>query len=139
VTRVKRISGVVPPDQAEAFEARMLALLTAEDSEQFHARAAAVVRDFPKTESYLGWWLRPSHSGMLFKSERRMRPDIWDSIPDSTNAAEAGHFKLYSAVGRLHPLMEGCRALLSVSEYYQRLYTGTIGMSWCLTTKLVLV
>ncbi|KAJ6473065.1 hypothetical protein C8R45DRAFT_1163444 [Mycena sanguinolenta] len=122
----KKISGVVPPEQAAAFEYRVLALLDAADSEQFQARAAAVIRDFPKTESWLRWWMRESHAVMLFASERKMDPDIWDSIPDSTNPEEALHWKLYCAVGRLHALMEGLRSLYAVAEYYQRLYTGTV-------------
>ncbi|KAJ7440431.1 hypothetical protein FB451DRAFT_1191601 [Mycena latifolia] len=126
ITRVKRISGVVPPDQAEAFEFRVLALLDAPNSEEFQARAAAVIRDFPKTESWLGWWMRKPHAIMLFASERKMDPELWDSIPDSTNAEEAFHWKLYCAAGRLHALMEGFRALFAVAEYYHRLYTGTI-------------
>ncbi|KAJ6523218.1 hypothetical protein DFH09DRAFT_1047292 [Mycena vulgaris] len=126
ITRVKKISGVVPPDQAEAFQFRVLALLDAADSEEFQARAAAVIRDFPKTESWLRWWMRESHAVMLFASERRMDPDVWDSIPDSTNAEEAFHWKLYCALGRLHALMEGFRGLFAVAGYYQRLYTGTI-------------
>ncbi|KAJ7719645.1 hypothetical protein B0H16DRAFT_1278560, partial [Mycena metata] len=97
VTRVKKISAVIPPGQADAFEFRVLALLTAADSEEFQARADAVIRDFPKTESWLGWWMRKSHAMMLFASERRMDPEIWDSIPDSTNAEEALHWKLYCA------------------------------------------
>ncbi|KAJ7024054.1 hypothetical protein C8F04DRAFT_890996, partial [Mycena alexandri] len=127
VTRVKKISGVIPPGQADAFEFRVLALLTAADSEQFQARAHAVIRDFPKTESWLGWWMRKSHAMMLFASERKMDPEIWDSIPDSTNAEEALHWKLYCAAGRNHGLMEGLHSLFAVAEYYQRLYSGTIG------------
>jgi hypothetical protein len=57
VTRIKKISGVIPPEQAAAFEFRVLALLDAADSEQFQARAAAVIRDFSKTESWLRWWM----------------------------------------------------------------------------------
>ncbi|KAJ6478267.1 hypothetical protein C8R45DRAFT_1216466 [Mycena sanguinolenta] len=108
---IKKISGVVPPEQAAAFEYRVLALLDAADSEQFQARAAAVIRDFPKTESWLRWWMRESHAVMLFASERKMDPEIWDSIPD---------------IERLHALMEGLWSLYAVAEYYQRLYTGTI-------------
>ncbi|KAJ7017996.1 hypothetical protein C8F04DRAFT_978179 [Mycena alexandri] len=126
VTRIKKISGVIPPGEADAFEFRVLALLSAADSEQFQARADAVIRDFLKTESWLGWWMRKSHAMMLFASERKMDPEIWDSIPDSTNAEEALHWKLYCAAGRNHGLMEGLHSLFAVAEYYQRLYSGTI-------------
>ncbi|TFK35257.1 hypothetical protein BDQ12DRAFT_668748 [Crucibulum laeve] len=68
VTRIKKISGVVPPGLADAFEAQAIGLLTATDC--------------------------------------KMDPDVWNSIPDSTNAEEAMHWKLYCAAGRNHELME---------------------------------
>lgn len=126
VTRIKRISGVIPPASTEAFESRAMALLDASDSKDFHARAVALVRDFPKVDSWLAWWMRESHATMLFTSERRMDSDIWDSIPATTNAEEAMHWKLYCAAGRKHPMMEGMEALYKVAEYYQRLFTGTL-------------
>ncbi|KAJ7884343.1 hypothetical protein B0H14DRAFT_2564400 [Mycena olivaceomarginata] len=72
---------------------------------------------------------RESHAVMLFASEHKMDSEIWDSISGSTNAEEALHWKLqlYCAVGRLHALMEGLWSLYAAAEYYQRLYTGTIG------------
>lgn len=47
---------------------------------------------------------------------------VWDSIPDSTNAEEAMHWKLYSAAGRDHTFFEGLRSLHAVSLHYERLY-----------------
>ncbi|KAF8214508.1 hypothetical protein K438DRAFT_1563239 [Mycena galopus ATCC 62051] len=44
VTRIKKISGVVPPEQAAAFEFRVLALLNAADSAQFQARADSLTQ-----------------------------------------------------------------------------------------------
>lgn len=126
IARVKRISGVIPPDRADAFEARVLALLTAPDSNEFRARGAVVIRDFPQSKTWLQWWMRESHASMLFTSERKMEPEIWESIPDSTNAEEAMHWKMYCAAGRDHDLMDGLLALNAVAAHFRCLYTGTI-------------
>jgi hypothetical protein len=96
VTHVKRISGAVPPSMANAFEECALALLKADDSDQFASCVQVILQDFLKTEAWLWWWMRPSHASMLFVSECVMEPDIWESIPDTTNAEEAMHWKLYA-------------------------------------------
>jgi hypothetical protein len=51
ITHLKKISGVVKPSLAEAFETRELALLDAEDMPTFNNCASALVRDFPHTQS----------------------------------------------------------------------------------------
>ena len=94
VTRVKKISGAIPPALADAFEAQALALLQADNVEQFLSRTKVILHDFPKTEAWLQWWMRPSHASMLFVSLHRMEPELWESIPDTTNAEEAMHWKL---------------------------------------------
>jgi len=125
VTRISKISAVIPPKLAEAFKYRALSLLDASDSLEFLSQAAAIVRDFPSTKSWLNWWMRESHASMLFKSQRKMDIDLWNSIPSTTNAEEAMHWKLYSAAGRDHPILEGLHALHAVAVYYERLYNGT--------------
>lgn len=68
--------------------------------------------------------MRPTHASMLFESERKMDMQIWDSLPKTTNAEEAMHWKLYSACGRDHSFMEGMNALFAVATHYQRLLDG---------------
>ena len=128
VTRVSRISGVIPSGMAEAFTKHALALLDTEDPQEFYSRAMLVVRDFPKVKSWMEWWLRPSHASMLCKSQRKMDADIWDSIPSTNNAEEAMHWKLYSAAGRDHTFLEGMYSLHAVAIYYERIYQGTMSM-----------
>jgi len=41
------------------------------------------------------WWMRPAHASMLFHSDKKMDIEIWDSIPKTTNAQEAMHWKIY--------------------------------------------
>lgn len=122
VTRLKKIHGVVPVGREEAFESRTLALLDAVDHEAFQERAAVVIRDFPVAAPWLRWWMHPGRAIMLFSSEKTMSSQLWISLPSTTNAEEAMHWKIYSAVGRDHGILEGFLSLLRVSEYYKRLY-----------------
>jgi len=124
VTRVARINGAVPPDLKEAFTERALGLLRCSSSTEFQHRAGLIVRDFPQLKSWMEWWMRPGHASMLFESERTMDVQIWDSLPNTTNAEEAMHWKLYSACGRDHNFMEGMNALHAVAIHYQRLLDG---------------
>ncbi|KAJ3903467.1 hypothetical protein F5879DRAFT_147757, partial [Lentinula edodes] len=63
---------------------------------------------------------------MLFETHTQMEPDIWTSIPNTTNAQEAQHWKLYSAVGRDHGLLEGLEALHAVAETTVKLFTANL-------------
>lgn len=128
VTRIKKISSVILPGSADAFENRINALLEATDLTTFRSRAEVVVRDFPKTESWLRWWMRDSHAPMLFTSHRKMEAHVWDRMPETTNAEEAMNAKVYAAIGRDHNLMGGLHGLLALSDYYYRLYMGTLSM-----------
>jgi hypothetical protein len=78
VTQIKKISAVVPPTHAAAFETCALALLKAADTNDFQMHARVILRDFPMVEPWLCWWMRDSHAVMLFESERRMESKIWD-------------------------------------------------------------
>lgn len=126
VTRVSHISAVIPPTDRERFTRRVLSLLSATDSDHFLSLAELLLRDFPKIKSWLDWWLRDSIASMLFESERKMDTLIWDSIPATTNAEEAMHWKLYAAAGRNHKLMEGLQSLFGIANYYEHQYSTTL-------------
>ena len=66
--------------------------------------------------------MNPGRAIMLFSSEKTMSTQLWTSLPSTTNAEESMHWKIYSAVGRDHGILEGFLSLLRVSEYYKRLY-----------------
>lgn len=121
VTRISRMTGVIPPEKVEAFKKRALALLKLKNSEEFIHQASLLVRDFPSIKYWMQWWMRPAHASMLFESERKMDIEIWDSIPDTNNAEEAMNWKLYSACGRDHAFLEGMRNLYAVAHYYERM------------------
>jgi len=120
VTRLSRISGVIPVEKRHAFVQRAVALLSVPTEDEFSLRAKLILRDFPKTASWLNWWIRPAHASMLFEAHRKMDIAIWEAIPVTTNAEEAMHWKLYAAAGRNHSFMEGLRSLYAVATYYER-------------------
>jgi hypothetical protein len=61
---------------------------------------------------------------MLFLSQRKMKPELWEAIPETTNAEEAMHWKMYSAAGRDHGFLEGMLSLYAIAQYYQRIHVG---------------
>jgi len=125
VTRISKISAVIPPEMADTFKNRALALLDVLDQTEFLSLTTLLLRDFPMVKSWLSWWMRESHASMLFLSQRKMDPDLWNSIPETTNAEEAMHWKMYSAAGRDHDFLEGMNSLYAIAQYYQRIHTAT--------------
>ncbi|KAF8351864.1 hypothetical protein F5887DRAFT_874070, partial [Amanita rubescens] len=107
VTRVSRISHIVAPDRSQEFKLRSHALLEANTDDQFRKLAIALIHEFPGVEKWLEWWLRPPHAAMLFKSQRAMDGDIWDSIPSTTNAEESIHNTLHIGHGNDHEFFSG--------------------------------
>jgi hypothetical protein len=128
VTRLSRINGVIPPGSRDIFIERALALVSVPTHDEFMKVARLIIRDFPETGTWLAWWLRPAHASMLFESQMLMEPEIWESIPETTNVEEAMHWKLYSAAGRRHPFFEGLNALYAVAVYYSRLFDANDSM-----------
>ena len=63
----------------------------------------------------------PSHAAMLFESERKMDIEIWEGLPNTTNA-EAMHAKFYKACGCDHTFLEGMNALYALAAYFERLF-----------------
>lgn len=124
LTRLSRINGVIPPEHRDAFVKRCQRLLDLESSSEFIQQAVLIVEDFPKLKSWMDWWTRPSVAAMLFNSERVMDINIWESIPDTTNAEESMHWKLYSAFGKHHSLLTGLNALWAFAVYYKRMFEG---------------
>ncbi|KAJ7872441.1 hypothetical protein B0H13DRAFT_2669428 [Mycena leptocephala] len=101
----------------------------------------------PGAETWIRWWMLPPHACMLFPSFRVMNPALWDSIPATTNAQEAIHYKLYAALGRLLALLDGLKGLVAFADYYRtqfdakktgvKIHYGTEREHWKTTAHLL--
>jgi hypothetical protein len=118
VTRVKKISGVIDPAKADNFQSRALALLSISDMDAFNQKVTSILWDYPKVKPWLEWWLRDSHAQMLFLPFQKMTTTLFRAMPNSTNAEEAMHAKLYATVGKRYNLMEGLLCLQVFMESF---------------------
>uniref|UniRef100_D8PWE0 PHD-type domain-containing protein n=1 Tax=Schizophyllum commune (strain H4-8 / FGSC 9210) TaxID=578458 RepID=D8PWE0_SCHCM len=120
VTRVSAISGVVSADQREDFKRRAGFLLDVNSYETFQGLADDLLRDFPNIKPWLEWWMRPVHAQMLFRCDRVMDEGLWEAIPDTTNAQESLHHKMYTALGAGNfSLLDGLRSLLRMAQFFE--------------------
>jgi hypothetical protein len=62
VTRISRIGGVIPVEQRGTFVQQALGLLSSPTDTDFRKQAQEIIQEFPKTASWLEWWLRPAHA-----------------------------------------------------------------------------
>lgn len=122
VTCISRMAGVIPPEKADVFKVRALKLLDLPSSEEFIHQASLLVRDFPGIKSWMQWWICPSHAAMLFKSERKMDIEAWDSLPDTNNPEEAMNWKFYAGCGQDHAFLEGMRSIVGMTNYYELMF-----------------
>ncbi|KAJ7436921.1 hypothetical protein FB451DRAFT_1061373, partial [Mycena latifolia] len=129
VTRIKKISAVVHPGLQDAFVNQALALLEAQDFAEFTKQIELLIKNFPRTEGWARWWARECHAKMLFKPFREMSVQDWDSIPNTTNAQESQHRKVYAAIGKKHELIPGLKGLHQLAEHYALLAAAASGES----------
>ncbi|KAI0754059.1 hypothetical protein C8Q80DRAFT_1246646, partial [Daedaleopsis nitida] len=96
-------------------------LIGAQDLETFRQIGMSLLAKFPAVSPWFEWWLRDAHASMLFESQRCMDPVLWNSLPSTTNAEESMHWKIYSAVGEKHAVMEGICSLFAFVQHYDKL------------------
>lgn len=120
VTRIKRNGAIISPERQDEFQKLAMSLLQTEDIAHFRKRALLVLEDFPMCRSWMLWWLRKQHASILFKSVRQMDPEIWDSIPETTNAQESLHWVSYAHCGRNHRMFPGFKQLQRLAVTFER-------------------
>lgn len=126
-TRIRKLTSIIPRAERHDFKKLCKTLRTVPDMDTFESTARSMVARWPRTSSWLAWWLRPSHAPMIFQSQIVMDAFIWASIPDTTNAEEAMHWRLYCGAGRDHELIQGLYALYSMARYFERLFSHAEG------------
>lgn len=111
ITRIAGISIAVDVTRIEEFKRRAWSLVDYKDSKDFNAAANALQKDFPAIKPWLEWWRRPNNARVLFESHRIMPEALWRALPDTTNAEESMHNKIYQGIGNKHTLMDGLTRL----------------------------
>jgi hypothetical protein len=107
-TRVKSDSGIVDPTRIEDFDSMLRKLRSPTITEdEFSRTASRMHKEFPAAFKWLGWWLRPSHIGMIFPSMSAVDPSVRAQVPHTSNTVEHIHSLLNQAVGKGNTLMDG--------------------------------
>ncbi|XP_006464141.1 hypothetical protein AGABI2DRAFT_120917 [Agaricus bisporus var. bisporus H97] len=115
---------VVDPSKQDDFVNRVIRLSKVSAYEDYEKIARGLINEFPRATKFLAWWLRPSRAKMIMESQRAMEDDLWNLLPDTTNAQEAAHWATYRAAGTNHSLLSGLEALHAVVEAFER---GDVG------------
>ncbi|KAF9060861.1 hypothetical protein BDP27DRAFT_1429567 [Rhodocollybia butyracea] len=118
VTRVSKMSNVVPLADRREFRKMCKSLLVA-DEPGFIDTVALIRQKWPSTENWLNWWLVPESGQMIFKAMRTMSPLLAAKLPSTTNAEEAMHATVYRGVGKHNALFPGLNGLLAIEKYYR--------------------
>ena len=107
-TQVKGDSGIFDPTRIEDFDSILRKLRSPTLTEdEFSRTASRMHKEFPAAFKWLGWWLRPSHIGMIFPSMSAVDPAVRAQVPHTSNAVEHIHSLLNQAVGKDNTLMDG--------------------------------
>ena len=113
-----------------AFVEQAMGLLSCPTDTDFRKQAGEIIRKFPKTASWLEWWLWPAHASMLFVSQRVMdlRYGILYPIQQMPRKPCTGSCmqlrvktipssKVYALSGLSPSIMSSCTKLASVSFF----------------------
>jgi hypothetical protein len=126
VTRISKISAIIPPDQKEDFQYTAMQLLKKESAQAFMEATKELGKQYPELNDWIAWWSRPAVARQLFKSHREMDEDIWNSMPDTNNAEEAMHGKIYRAVGKDLDILKGISQLCAFAQTVEKTYASAI-------------
>ena len=127
VRRVAKISAYVSPDTRDSFLRRINKLRKVQTVEEFIQVLDAIMKTWPRTHEWMEWWTRERNAQMIFESLKSMDDTLWKSLPETTNAEEAMHWRIYQAVGKNHKLVDGLYALATIVEYFSRLTKAAKG------------
>jgi hypothetical protein len=127
VRRVAKISAYVSPETRNSFQQHINKLRKAPTVEEFVKLLNTVMSRWPNTHEWMEWWTRERNAQMIFESLKSMDSTLWSSLPETTNAEEAMHWRIYRAVGKNHKLIDGLYALATIVEYFGRLTKAAKG------------
>jgi hypothetical protein len=125
VTRLARTLAIVPAEESHTFKNLANGLVTA-SPQQFRQDVQTLKRKFPLAGPWIDWWQASTVAKKLFKAKSEMHPIIRLIIPDTTNAGESQHNKIYIAAGKYLPVFQGLVNLVFYFGYYERRFSAMI-------------
>lgn len=120
---VERISKIIPTTDSHPrreFVQRMKALANEDSVTIFKEELEAIRRTWTGADGWFDWWLRPNTAKMIFASLRTMDQDLSEALPNTTNAEESMHWRLYRAVGSKNTFLSGIEGLVAVANLMER-------------------
>lgn len=118
--RLSKVVTSIANSSPQTFLDRGFALLESKNTDDFRTNCDVLLVDYPIIKPWMAWYKREPVARMLFKSQSTMEASIWDSIPETTNAEEAMHWKLYAGLGRDHDFFYGIEAILRASQHFEQ-------------------
>ncbi|KAF5365496.1 hypothetical protein D9757_012971 [Collybiopsis confluens] len=127
IERVSRTAGIIPPNTRDTFIQYARRLMYIESTSEY-SHHVHEMRQKWSINPWLSWWTRPEIARMIFASQRTMALERVALLPNTTNAEESMHAKIYNLVGRNHELISGINALKKVEEYHHELWLNAKSM-----------
>ncbi|KAE9401742.1 hypothetical protein BT96DRAFT_937764 [Gymnopus androsaceus JB14] len=125
--RLTQNGALVPCEKKDKFM-EMLYIMTAKSttSEIFASTVHQLQDQFPRIQGWLGWWLRPAISSMIFPSTSSINPLLADKVPSTSNPIEAQHSNLHSAMGKDHDALSGVHKLYLYIKQREKQYKAVM-------------
>jgi hypothetical protein len=104
---------IIPHLNASNFKTYCSEMLAATTMDDFNAAASKIRSHFPKSTTWLKWWINPLHAVLLFPAFRSslLHQDLRDfaANPKTTNICEAQHRNYYRSLKTLNlPVVLAC-------------------------------
>jgi zinc transporter ZupT len=71
-----------------------------------------IVTNWPLVSRWLAWWMQQKHAGMVFPVVKNMSPELFASLPDSSNAIESMHSVFYQIAQKKNGISFGFQLLV---------------------------
>jgi hypothetical protein len=117
---VRKYPSMVPLAKRELWDAYTKTLRETTSSVVYEKYKRKILKDFPKTRSWLTWWTRPKIAKMIFKSQ--MAKALLESDLDTNNHAESGNRDLKRCLVLNLPIAAAAAELFKYCKNAEREY-----------------
>lgn len=121
VTRAKSISKMIPFDFQSQFQTLAMSLKHCA-LDEFDVTVRTIRKNFPAAGPWLDFWISSANASMIFDCKRTMSNELLDRLPETSNAVESLHARIYLSCGilrgsnKLFGVLDGIRALARHAE-----------------------